>query len=424
MIQRSKNPSKNLRIISKWDVSPNIALVKYWGKYHEELIIPLNTSVSITLNQEELKTLTLVKLSKNYKEDSLTINGCIFPLSSRVLNLIGSMRGKCQEIEDKKLKITVTKEELREMRLKIVSSNDFPTGAGLASSASGLACLALCLKDVYNFKESFPGEFISLTRKASGSACRSLFGGLVQWKGLDLIRNERTAHFKEETKCPESSPDSLSLENISKLSLALELTDFRNAINDFYVLIMITEEGPKKVPSTSGMKQSAETSELLKHRVERLAIQHYQDLLLSLKGQNFDRFAEIIMKDSNQFHAVCLDTLPPIFYLNRDSQKIIAFVHTLNGFLKPKIAYTFDAGPNPMLIIHREIIDQVLALSMAAFGVSSDKMNSFANFVHSQSPQTQKIEIPSSVSSLKDLLKDSVRYFLLTRPGNGPKKHA
>ena len=65
--------------------------------------------------------------------------------------------------------------------MRIESVNNFATAAGLASSASGLACLARCLAAVYGLDESFEGEFSMFARMGSGSACRSVYGGVVEW---------------------------------------------------------------------------------------------------------------------------------------------------------------------------------------------------------------------------------------------------
>ena len=70
---------------------------------------------------------------------------------------------------------------MKKTHIKIESVNNFATAAGLASSASGLACLARCLAAIYGLEETFEGEFSMYARLGSGSACRSLYGGVVEW---------------------------------------------------------------------------------------------------------------------------------------------------------------------------------------------------------------------------------------------------
>ena len=86
----------------------------------------------------------------------------------------------------------------------------------------------------------------------------------------------------------------------------------------------------KETSSTSGMKASVETSELLKYRADVVAPRRCEEMTEAINGRDFARFAELTMRDSNQFHAVCLDTYPPIFYLNSVSHAIIDMVHSFN----------------------------------------------------------------------------------------------
>ena len=85
------------------------------------------------------------------------------------------------------------------MSIEIESVNNFRTAAGLASSSSGLSCLAFCLASIYGLKESFPGHFSTFARLGSGSACRSLYGGFVEWqRGFDNM--EELKHAEEVSK--------------------------------------------------------------------------------------------------------------------------------------------------------------------------------------------------------------------------------
>lgn len=86
------------------------------------------------------------------------------------------------------------------------------------------------------------------------------------------------------------------------------------------------------------------------------------------RNRDFEMFAKIAMMDSNQFHATCVDTYPPIFYLNETSQAIIHMVHVYNDFYHQiRAGYTFDAGPNAVLLVERDHSIEFLALLMYCF---------------------------------------------------------
>ena len=88
----------------------------------------------------------------------------------------------------------------------------------------------------------------------------------------------------------------------------------------------------------------------------RLSSYHIATLLESIRKGDFDLLAVTFIRDSNQFDAVCLDTYPPIFYLNEFSRSVMQLVdHRLNPILKRKIGYTFDAGPHAFLILHESV---------------------------------------------------------------------
>jgi len=199
------------------------------------------------------------------------------------------------------------------MKLKIDSINTVPTASGLASSASGIAALAFALIKLYGLEAKFSlSELSAIARLGSGSACRSLFGGLVHWHGE-----------------------------------AVEEVGWWEQLNGF---VLIFNEERKKIPSSNGMQQTVQTSSLFSHRINAIVPERIQSILTAIKNRNFELFAELAMKDSNTFHACCMDTFPPIFYLNSESMRLIAAVHEYNsGLGRVAIGYTFDAGPNAVV---------------------------------------------------------------------------
>ncbi|GFR70620.1 diphosphomevalonate decarboxylase [Elysia marginata] len=116
----------------------NIAVIKYWGKTDEKRILPTNPSLSVTLGQDELRAKTSVAVSSSFSEDRMWLNGIEQPISSpRVQNVLKEIRRRAHKRKsgDRKEDIGLTQ------HVHIVSENNFPTAAGLASSAAGYACL-------------------------------------------------------------------------------------------------------------------------------------------------------------------------------------------------------------------------------------------------------------------------------------------
>ena len=164
----------------------NIAVIKYWGKDNLKLNTPMNSSVSVTLDQSDLHTITTAAASKTFTTDRMWLNGEEIELNNRAKTVISEIRKIAQDrIDVDSGKVIVNKNEWSQYKLHISSFNTFPTGAGLASSAAGLACLVTVLGKLYNVKEQHKGQLTAIARQGSGSASRSLYGGFVKWqKGI------------------------------------------------------------------------------------------------------------------------------------------------------------------------------------------------------------------------------------------------
>lgn len=159
----------------------NIAVIKYWGKRDEKLILPINDSISVTLDPNHLCTTTTVSVSPSFVEDRMWLNGKEISLEGgRFQSCLREIRGRANDVEDKKKGIKIKKGDWQKLHLHIASYNNFPTAAGLASSAAGLACLVFSLAKLMNLKED-NSQLSAIARQGSGSACRSLYGGFVKW---------------------------------------------------------------------------------------------------------------------------------------------------------------------------------------------------------------------------------------------------
>ena len=312
-----KQKSKNIKKLVDESVNrvvtavgtPNIAFIKYWGKRNEKLILPQNSSLSMTLD-ENLKTTTSVLFSDKLKSD-------IFYLENVLQDLNNKDVKERFEIVNMLRKLAKTNK-----KVLIVSKNSFPTAAGLASSASGIATLVYACKSALKLNLSLKQMSI-IARQGSGSSCRSLEGGIVVWK-KGLLNNGFDSY----------------IEQIINENYWPELID----------IIAIVSKEKKVVSSRLGMKHTIETSRLYKERLQFVE-KDLKNIINAIKLKDFQKMGEIIMKDSNSLHSVLLDTYPPIFYLNDVSKAIINSIHELNA-KKGRIiaAYTFDAGPNANII--------------------------------------------------------------------------
>ncbi|KAJ3362211.1 diphosphomevalonate decarboxylase [Allomyces arbusculus] len=335
----------------------NIAVIKYWGKRDESLILPTNSSLSATLSQDILHSKTTARADPSFTgADTLWLNGVPEPMSAskRLANVVTALRAKRAALEASDSSLP----KMSKWIVHVVSENNFPTAAGLASSASGFAALVFALANLYQLPEAKDGEsgagrstLSALARLGSGSACRSLFGGFVAW--------EMGAHA--------DGRDSVAV----PVAPATHWTDLE-------ALVLVVHDGRKGVSSTSGMQTTVKTSALAQERFKSVVPQRMFEMKQAILRKDFDKFAETTMMDSNQFHAICLDTFPPIFYLNDVSRAIIQLVTDFNatpleGYTgKYKVAYTYDAGPNAVLYLPRRFVRPILALIQHYFPAPTD----------------------------------------------------
>ena len=306
----------------------NIALIKYWGKEDEELITPLNNSISLTLDMNTFYTetkITIQQIEKNINNEikeniiTLTINGKPFNVTNRIKNVFKKFFSLdipiCKELSSLLLDI------------KIESMNTFPIASGCASSASSMAALVLAITSALNLQKILSKtELSKIARMGSGSACRSIFGGVSEW-----------------------------VTGVGELSFAQQL--YKNDYWDLGVKLIIVNQKEKNVSSSIGMKITKETSELFKYRINHVVKNNIEKLKKSLEEKDFSNLAEVIIKDSNNFHACCRDSYPTINYLNEESDFIMKCVYSLNKINEKNIcAYTFDAGSNAFLIYENKNI--------------------------------------------------------------------
>jgi len=190
-----------------------------------------------------------------------------------------------------------------------------------------------------------PSTLSLIARQGSGSACRSLYGGFVAWEQGSLADGSD--------------------------SLAIEVAP-QSHWPEMHALICVVSDTKKGTSSTAGMQRTVQTSTLLQHRIKEVVPQRMQAMIAAIKQKDFDTFAKITMADSNSFHAVCLDTEPPIFYMNDVSRAIISVIVEYNRLSVEKgegykAAYTYDAGPNAVIYALEKDIKEIIQLIVAFF---------------------------------------------------------
>lgn len=273
------------------------------------------------------------------------------------------------------------KEDWANYKLHIVSFNNFPTAAGLASSAAGFACLVYTVAQVYGIQESYSGELSAIARVGSGSACRSLYGGWVKWEMGEKADGSD--------------------------SLAVQVADEKHW-PEVVIAVLVVSEHRKPIGSTSAMERSVQNSDLLKHRAANVVPERMKAMEKAILDRNFDEFGKLTIQDSNQFHAVCLDTYPPVMYLNDVSKQIINLLTQYNAhYGEVRAAYTFDAGPNAVIYTKKEYLPEILQLVHHYFPANEEEA---------------KTAVPEHlVASIKmPVFPQTLQRIINTSPGPGP----
>jgi diphosphomevalonate decarboxylase len=371
----------------------NIAVIKYWGKRDTMLILPTNSSLSVTLSQNHLKTITTIRAGKDHI-DRIYLNGIEKDINSkRLYSIITLTRKLRRELEDGNSKL----EKLSEWGLLISSFNNFPTAAGLASSASGYACLTFALTQLYDLKLS-QSDVSKIARMGSGSACRSVFGGFVKWE--------------------------MGILNDGSDSVAVQVASEKDW--NLHALILVVSDAQKDIGSTVGMQETVETSELFQQRIN-LVPKRIKEMEDAIKRKDFNSFAELTMKDSNQFHACCADTYPPIFYLNEISKVIIRVITLYNSlYLRNgkgyQACYTFDAGPNAVIYMPKDIIPQLLGLLSFVFPYSGQNRKDYYGQSEDFLSEIDQEELRAIATELGlKIYPNALSRIIHTSVGDGPR---
>ena len=281
----------------------NVALVKYFGKRDVELNLPAAGSLSLTL--APLETMTEVQTDPSLRADEIFMDGQIADpsFSKRVSGFLDLVR------------------EIAQARIhaRVRTENNFPTAAGLASSASGFAALAVAGSKAYGLSLNEP-RLCALARRGSGSAARSIPGGIVVWE-----KGERR--------------DGLD-------STARSITGPKDW--DLRLVAGVTDPGPKKIGSTEAMEHTRKTSPYYAGWIESTRVD-LTEAITAVNDRDLEKLGEITERSTLSMHGAALAARPAILFWNGVTVEALHLVRELR--VKGHQAwFTCDAGPQPKIL--------------------------------------------------------------------------
>lgn len=284
----------------------NIALIKYWGKADETIILPKNNSLSLTL--DAFYTETSVCFDESLTADCFTLDGVFQDekATQKVSNFLDLFRQKanCSYFA------------------KVESINHVPTAAGLASSASGLCALAGACNQALGLGLS-QKELSKMARKGSGSACRSVYGGFVEWeKGYD---------------------------DDSSYAVPVDSAGFEE---ELAMIFIVVNQKQKKVSSRDGMKSTVETSSFYPVWLQE-APKDLQAIKQAILAKDFTRLGQITEANALKMHACTLAAVPPFTYWNAESMLAMDAARNLRE-AGLECYFTMDAGPNVKVLCQKK----------------------------------------------------------------------
>ncbi len=302
-----------------WRSPSNIALIKYWGKNGHQ--IPANPSLSFTLQNSFTET----ELRFTEKKSA-----------SKEIELSFFLEGKPQPDFEQKIKkyfsdIVAELPFLNQFQFEIHSKNSFPHSVGIASSASGMSALALCLcsleqhlNGTLKTQDEFFQKASHLARLGSGSAARSVYGDVVTWGKIEDIPGSSDEH---------ASPFRGKVDKI---------------FDNFHDDILVVSTDKKPVSSRAG-HELMDTHPFAKSRY-RQAEQNLKTLMEALAKADLRKFCEVVENEALTLHALMMQSSPPVILLQGGTLDIIKKVRTFREETGLPVCFTIDAGPNVHLL--------------------------------------------------------------------------
>ncbi len=342
-----------------WQSPSNIALVKYWGKFGEQK--PMNASVSFTLSNCNTKTtLYFEKRTSTFVETSAD--------KSEGFDFEVFLDGKREESFEPKIqkffeRVEVYLPFLKDYKFKIETSNSFPHSSGIASSASGMSALALCLMDMeQQMQPGITDEYLNekasfLARLGSGSACRSVEGPLIVWGEHPEIEGSNNCFG---TKYP---------------------FEIHKNFENFQDTILLVDKGEKQVSSTVGHDL------MLDHPFAEQRFRQAKDNLSKLipvfKNGDLSEFIKIVENEALSLHAMMMTSMPYFILMKPNTLEIINRIWKFRKETGSNICFTLDAGANVHVLypeIEKEVILQFIKKDLSQFCKNGEFINDEVGF--------------------------------------------
>ena len=310
----------------KWQSPSNIAIVKYWGKSPKGIQIPQNPSVSLTLSECRTETSIIYEESDRF--------GLHFRFDGK----------ENPEFQTKIAAFLKSQMEkfpfLNQMELHINSHNTFPHSSGIASSASSMSALVLCLLDIERQLKGVEidlQEASNIARLASGSACRSIFPKAALWGATEALE--------------ESSDEyAVPLEEV-----------IAPVFKTYHDSILVVSDAKKSVSSRTG-HALMDTNPYASTRYA-VANCNIVDLLNALKTGDLELFIKITESEAMQLHALMMCSNPSVLLLKPNTLRIINTLYEFRRETDIPVCFTLDAGPNVHLLYpdqHAEMVERFI----------------------------------------------------------------
>jgi diphosphomevalonate decarboxylase len=315
-----------------WRSPSNLAIIKYWGKRNNQ--IPENPSISLTLSESWSET-SIIYSQKSYNNSRISLS---FSFEGNSDHIFGD---RVRSYFEKILPIFPF---LNQLHFDIHSRNSFPHSSGIASSASGMSALALCLcsiedrlfetlddESVFRQKASF------IARLGSGSACRSIYNRAALWGLTGVVSNSSDEY-------------------------AIPLEEYLHPrIKDLCDSILITESGKKEISSTKG-HEMMEMHPFAKARYTQ-AKKHIQELFQVMQNGDIKRFGILAEMEALILHSLMLSSGKGYFLINPNTLNILRLVRQFRKSTDYPLFFSLDAGPNVHLLYpkeYKEIIESFI----------------------------------------------------------------
>ena len=318
--------SKSIQGEVSWQCPSNIAIIKYWGKYGEQL--PKNPSISFTLSQCHT-TISIQYAQKKGEKSSIDF---LFEgnrnekFAAKIIKFITNLYSRIPVLEN--------------LDLMIQSKNSFPHSTGIASSASAMGALALCLvqieNQIFNLQLSnadFLKKASFFARLGSGSACRSIYPVMAAWGESKFLP-------------PSNNEYAVSCQN-----------DVHPIFHTFQDCILITDSSEKKVSSRAG-HGLMENNPYADIRYQE-ANERFGNLLTALKTGDVAQFGAIAEAEALTLHALMMASNPPYLLIRPNTIAMINAIQNFRNETGLPIYFTLDAGPNIHLLYPDHIKNEV-----------------------------------------------------------------